>query len=31
MLKVVKTTPLPDAARCPGKSLTLPVTFPTPR
>ena len=32
MLKVVKTTPLApsDAAKCPGKSLTIPVTFPTP-
>lgn len=30
MLKVVKTTPLPEASKCPGKSLTIPVTFPTP-
>ena len=32
MLKVVKTTTLAptDAAKCPGKSLTIPVTFPTP-
>ncbi len=31
MLKVLKATPLPDANKCPGKSLTIPVTFPTPR
>lgn len=31
MLKVIKTTPLPEASKCPGKSLTIPVTFPTPR
>jgi hypothetical protein len=31
MLKVVKTTPLPEASKCPGKSLTIPMTFPTPR
>jgi hypothetical protein len=30
MLKVVKSTPLPDANKCAGKSLTIPVTFPTP-
>lgn len=30
MLKVVKTTPLPEANKCPGKSLTIPMTFPTP-
>jgi hypothetical protein len=30
MLKVVKATPLTEAAKCPGKSLTIPVTFPTP-
>lgn len=30
MLKVVKGTPLPEASKCPGKSLTIPVTFPTP-
>jgi hypothetical protein len=30
MLKVVKSTPLPEASKCPGKSLTIPVTFPTP-
>jgi hypothetical protein len=31
MLKVIKATPLPEASKCPGKSLTIPVTFPTPR
>jgi len=31
MLKVVKATPLPEASKCPGKTLTIPVTFPTPR
>ena len=30
MLKAVKTTPLPESGKCPGKSLTIPVTFPTP-
>ena len=30
MLKVVKGTPLPEASKCPGKSFTIPVTFPTP-
>lgn len=30
MLKVVKGTPLPEASKCPGKSITIPVTFPTP-
>lgn len=30
MLKVVKATPLTEASKCPGKSLTIPVTFPTP-
>jgi hypothetical protein len=32
MLKVVKTTPLApaDAAKCPGRALTIPMTFPTP-
>jgi hypothetical protein len=30
MLKVVKSTPLPEASKCPGKSITIPVTFPTP-
>ena len=31
MLKVIKSTPLPEASKCPGKSLTIPMTFPTPR
>jgi predicted small lipoprotein YifL len=31
MLKVVKGTPLPEASKCPAKTLTIPVTFPTPR
>jgi hypothetical protein len=30
MLKVLKSTPLTEASKCPGKSLTIPVTFPTP-
>ena len=30
MLKVVKATPLPEASKCPGRTLTIPVTFPTP-
>lgn len=30
MLKAVKATPLPDAPKCAGKSLTVPITFPTP-
>ena len=30
MLKVVKATPLTEAAKCPGKSITIPITFPTP-
>ena len=30
MLKVVKATPLPEASKCPAKTLTIPVTFPTP-
>jgi TonB family protein len=30
MLKVVKATPLPEAPKCAGKSLTIPMTFPTP-
>jgi hypothetical protein len=30
MLKVVKATALPEASKCPGKTLTIPVTFPTP-
>lgn len=31
MLKVVKATPLPEASKCPGKSITIPLQFPTPR
>lgn len=31
MLKAVKATPLPEASKCPAKTLTIPVTFPTPR
>jgi hypothetical protein len=31
MLKALKSTPLPEASKCPGKSLTIPMTFPTPR
>lgn len=30
MLKAVKATPLPEASKCPNKSLAIPVTFPTP-
>jgi hypothetical protein len=30
MLKVVKSTPMPESKKCPGKSITIPVTFPTP-
>jgi len=30
MLKVLKATPLPEASKCPGKTFTIPVTFPTP-
>ncbi len=30
MLKAVKETPLPEAAKCPNKTVTIPVTFPTP-
>lgn len=30
MLKAVKDTPLPEAAKCPNKTVTIPVTFPTP-
>ena len=30
MLKVVKATPLPEASKCPAKTFTIPVTFPTP-
>ena len=31
MLKVVKSMPLAEASKCPGKSITIPMTFPTPR
>jgi hypothetical protein len=31
MLKVVKSTPLTEASKCPGKSFTIPMTFPTPK
>lgn len=31
MLKALKATPLPEASKCPGKTFTIPVTFPTPR
>jgi hypothetical protein len=31
MLKAVKATPLPEAMKCAGLSLTIPMTFPTPR
>ncbi len=30
MLKALKATALPEASKCPGKTLTIPVTFPTP-
>lgn len=30
MLKVVKGTPIAEVSKCPGKSITIPVTFPTP-
>ena len=30
MLKVVKSMPLAEASKCPGKSITIPMTFPTP-
>ncbi len=29
MLKAVKETPLPEASKCPNKSLAIPVSFPT--
>ncbi|MDB4943697.1 MAG: hypothetical protein JWP97_3231 [Labilithrix sp.] len=29
MLKVLKATPLPDASKCPGRTLTIPMSFPT--
>lgn len=31
MLKVIKATPFPDVDKCWNASLTIPVTFPTPR
>ena len=31
MLDALKHTPLAESTKCPGKSFTLPVTFPTPR
>jgi hypothetical protein len=30
MLGAVKKTPFPEASKCPGKDITIPVTFPTP-
>lgn len=30
MLKVLKKTPFPEAAKCPDKNITIPMTFPTP-
>lgn len=30
MLKAVKGTPFPEASKCPGHGITIPVTFPTP-
>ncbi len=30
MLDAVKHTPIAESSKCPGKSFTLPVTFPTP-
>lgn len=30
MLKAVKETPFPEAKKCAGKAVTIPVTFPTP-
>jgi hypothetical protein len=30
MLKAVKATPFPEVSKCPGKQLTIPITFPTP-
>ena len=29
MLQVIKKTPMPEASKCPGKSLTIPLEFPT--
>lgn len=31
MLKAVKGTPFPEASKCPGKAITIPIAFPTPR
>jgi hypothetical protein len=31
MLAAVKKEPFPEASKCPGKAITIPVTFPTPR
>ncbi len=31
MLKAVKAAPKTQLAKCPGKTITIPVTFPTPR
>jgi hypothetical protein len=31
MLKVIKTTPFPEVDKCWDASLTIPITFPTPR
>lgn len=30
MLDAVKATPIPEAAKCPNKTVAIPVTFPTP-
>jgi hypothetical protein len=30
MLRVIKKTPMPESSKCPGKSLTIPLEFPTP-
>jgi hypothetical protein len=30
MLEVVKKTPFPEVSKCPGKEITIPMTFPTP-
>jgi hypothetical protein len=30
MLKVIKGTPIAEVSKCPGKSITIPMTFPTP-
>jgi len=31
MLKVVKTTPFPEVDKCWDASITIPITFPTPK